>query len=71
MKKGLFRRQILEIFLARVESVYIDQNILGRIFNFGTIVVSGTGGTKNIFTYIPKPIKFRNLVQDRLIRKND
>src|SRR4030081_1525047 len=43
-KSGLFARHTLEMNRSKVESVDVDQSILGRIFGFGTIVVRGTGG---------------------------
>jgi len=66
VKIGFIRRQSLEIFLNRVEGVYIDQSILGRIFNYGTVIVAGIGGTKNPFSYIPKPLKFRGNIQKQM-----
>ena len=66
MKVGFIKRRSLEIFLNRVEAVYIDQSVMGRILNYGTVTVIGIGGTENSFPYIPKPLDFRNEVQTRL-----
>ena len=63
MKVGFIRRKSLEIFLDRVEGVYIEQSVVGRILNFGTVIIAGIGGTKNPFLYIPDPLKFRSNVQ--------
>src|SRR5215468_8894258 len=49
VKVGLIRRDTLELLLSKVESIGVDQSILGRIFGFGTIVVIGTGGTREPF----------------------
>ena len=65
VKIGFIRRTSLELFLNRIEIVHVDQSILGRILNFGTVVVSGIGGTKNPFYYIPNPLKFRSMVQSK------
>src|ERR1044071_5975096 len=43
VKHGFVRRQTVEINLNRVESVQVEQGLLGRLFNFGTLIVSGTG----------------------------
>src|SRR5438046_7485001 len=43
-KSGLLSRHTLEMNRSKVESVGVDQSILGRIFRFGTIVVRGNGG---------------------------
>ncbi len=37
----------LEVFLKSVEGVQVDQSIWGRMLNFGTIIVSGTGGVND------------------------
>ena len=66
MKAGLIQRQSLEIFLSKIEGSYVDQSIFGRMFNFGTIIINGIGGGKNVFDYVPDPLKFRNLIQGQV-----
>lgn len=66
MKVGFISRTSLEILLQRVESIQVFQTIPGRIFNFGTIVVSGTGGSKDPFPNIPEPLLFRRYAQQQL-----
>ncbi len=46
-KSGLIQRNTTEMFLEKVESIQVDQGILGRIFDFGSITISGTGGDKS------------------------
>jgi uncharacterized membrane protein YdbT with pleckstrin-like domain len=62
MKVGFIRRKSIEIFLERLEGVSVEQSIVGRILNYGTVIVGGIGGTQNPFLYIPNPIGFRNTV---------
>lgn len=66
IKVGLLRRRTVELLLSKVETIAVDQGILGRIFNYGTIVVTGTGGTKEPFKGIASPLEFRKHVQARL-----
>lgn len=66
IKTGLVRRHTLELLLVRVETVGVDQGVFGRILNYGTITVIGTGGTRELFPGIAKPLEFRKAVQDRL-----
>lgn len=70
MKVGFIRRKSLEIFLDRVEGIYVEQGILGRILNFGTIIIAGVGGTKNPFFFIPDPLKFRGILQEHMSKNN-
>jgi uncharacterized membrane protein YdbT with pleckstrin-like domain len=63
IKVGFVRRHSLELLLTKVEGIGVDQSILGRICSFGTIVVTGTGGTKETFKNISQPLEFRKRVQ--------
>ncbi len=66
VKVGLVNRHTLELVLAKIETVGVDQGVLGRIFNYGTIIVTGTGGTKEPFKDIANPLGFRKQVQSEL-----
>ncbi len=65
-KEGLISRRTLEMNLVKVETIGVDQGIIGRIFDFGTIVVVGTGGTREAFKWIEKPLEFRRTVQEMI-----
>lgn len=66
MKVGFIGRRSLEIFINRLESVYISQGVIGRIMNYGTVVICGVGGSKDPFYYIPDPVDFRANVQRQM-----
>ncbi|MCK4608576.1 MAG: PH domain-containing protein [Gammaproteobacteria bacterium] len=66
MKIGLIRRNSLEIFLTKIESIHVKQSICGRILNYGEIFISGTGGSKDPFLYIPDPLQFRKKTQEQI-----
>ncbi len=73
MKTGWIRRNSLEIFLQRLEAINVSQTVPGRIFNYGTIVLIGTGGTQDYYANVPDPLNFRRRVQqqtDALIDDN-
>lgn len=44
-KRGFVNRHTIEVNMDKVASVDVDQSILGRVFNFGTVTVQGTGLT--------------------------
>ena len=67
IKVGVLRRRSVELLLSKVETIGVDQSILGRVFDFGTIIVTGTGGTKEPFKGIAAPMEFRKQVQARLM----
>jgi len=70
IKTGWIQRNSLELFLRKVEAIYVDQSILGRLFDYGTLRVVGTGGTQDPFFYIPNPLKFRRIAQQQVDKKN-
>jgi uncharacterized membrane protein YdbT with pleckstrin-like domain len=65
MKTGFVKRTSLEILLKKVEMIQVNQSILGRMLDYGTIMVGGTGGTKNSFPNISIPLSFRQNVQNQ------
>ena len=64
VKIGLVWRRTLEMNLSRVETVNVDQSILGRLLDYGTITIIGTGGTRESFRRISKPLEFRRVFQE-------
>jgi|SRR5215212_246150 len=63
IKVGVIRRHTVELLLQQVEGIGVDQTVFGRMLNLGSIVVIGTGGTKEQFTNIADPLQFRHQVQ--------
>lgn len=63
IKTGVVRRQTLEMFISKIESIAVDQGFFGRIFDYGTVLIRGTGGFQEPFATIARPLEFRNSVQ--------
>ncbi len=63
-KQGLIRRDIEEINLSSIESINVNQSIIGRILNYGTIIVSGRGTSKVIFKDIDNVVAVRKLIKN-------
>ncbi len=64
-KRGLVRRHTVEMNMDKVESVDVDQTILGRFLNFGNVTIRGTGtGIEPLFN-VEAPLQFRNCVTAR------
>ena len=66
IKTGMTSRRSLEIMLAKVESIGIDETLMGRMLGYGTVVIHGTGGTPEPFTKIAHPSEFRMAVQQQI-----
>jgi hypothetical protein len=67
MKTGFLSRHSLETLLSKVESISVHQGLLGRLLGFGTIVVGGTGGSRELFFGIRAPLEFRRHVQEQIV----
>ena len=59
VKHGFIRRRTVEININKVESIQVDQEILGRMFNFGTLVIAGAGNPQAPIAGISSPMAFR------------
>ncbi len=59
-KTGLFKRHTMEMNRSKVETVGVDQSVLGRLLNYGTVIVRGTGGSFEPIRQIEDPLTFRN-----------
>ena len=58
-KFGFISRQTIELNISKVESIQVNQGILGRIFNYGTLVISGAGNPQAPIPGISDPMSFR------------
>ena len=61
-KKGLIQRQTNEMNMDKVESVRIDQSILGRMLDYGNVTILGTGEGFETLRTIASPIELRNSI---------
>lgn len=58
IKTGIISRRAVELVLAKCEGIQVVQSILGRIFGYGSIVVT-TGGATNCYYYVSNPFCFK------------
>lgn len=66
VKTGLIKRDTVEMFLRKIESVSVDQSVMGRVLGYGTLALHGTGGTAETFHDILGPLEFRRQVQEQI-----
>jgi membrane protein YdbS with pleckstrin-like domain len=63
IKVGWVQRSTVEILLSKVEAIGVDQGLAARMLGYGTITVTGTGGTDERFARLAEPLEFRRQVQ--------
>jgi uncharacterized membrane protein YdbT with pleckstrin-like domain len=61
-KTGIFQRHSMEMNLSKVETVGVNQSILGRLLGYGTVIVRGTGGSFEPVAFIGDPLTFRSTI---------
>ena len=62
------KRESLDLILRRCEGVSIKQSIIGRILDYGTVVVS-TGEVANSFERILNPVKFSSQINQQIAQQ--
>ena len=66
IKTGLLARKSIEVLLPKVESIGVDESVVGRMLGYGSVIVRGTGGTFETFSRIAHPNELRRQVQQRI-----
>ncbi len=66
MKEGFFVRHMSETRLSAISHVSVQQNLIGQLFNFGTVYINSFGGTSDNFTQISSPVEFQKQVHGQL-----
>ena len=64
-KTGFIRRHSVEMNMGKIESVVVNQSILGRLLDFGTIHVMGTGQGMERLRLISAPLAVRDSITAR------
>jgi uncharacterized membrane protein YdbT with pleckstrin-like domain len=66
IRTGLLVRQTLDLPLSKMESIDIRQSIIGSLLGFGTIIITGTGGSVNIIDQISHPLTCRRHIEQMM-----
>ena len=64
-KSGFIKRRTFEMALDKVESVDVNQSILGRLLNYGDVTIMGVGEGKEPISKIASPLAFRSAITTR------
>jgi len=63
LRTGILVRQTIDIPLNKIESIDIRQSILGSMFHYGALVITGTGGTRQMVNYLNRPLTCRRYIE--------
>jgi uncharacterized membrane protein YdbT with pleckstrin-like domain len=65
-KWGVVSLHTIEQRISKIESIRIEQDILGRIFNYGTLVIHGTGGATTPIPNVNDPLIFQRAIEAQI-----
>ncbi|QJD97875.1 PH domain-containing protein [Mucilaginibacter robiniae] len=65
LKTGFLKRKFIELQLNRAEGLVVEQSILGRMFNFGSVKIA-TGGVAESFPFLANPFGFKKEVNQAI-----
>ncbi len=63
--RGFIQRHTVEVHMDKIESVDVDQTLMGRILDYGDVTIRGTGTTLEPIRDVDRPVAFRNEVTAR------
>jgi membrane protein YdbS with pleckstrin-like domain len=61
-KRGLISRHSVEMNISKVETVDVEQSVMGRLLNYGTVLVRGTGESLEPLRHVDAPLALRNAI---------
>jgi membrane protein YdbS with pleckstrin-like domain len=63
LRTGMIVRQTIDIPLAKIETIDIRQSLLGSFFQYGTLIITGTGGTRHLIDFLDRPLTCRRYIE--------
>lgn len=66
LRTGMLVRNTIDIPMAKIESIDIRQSILGSLLRYGSLVITGTGGTRQMVNYLNKPLTCRRYIEQSM-----
>ncbi|WP_131739627.1 PH domain-containing protein [Legionella adelaidensis] len=63
LRTGILVQQTIDIPLNKIESIDIRQSIIGSVLQYGSLIITGTGGTRQIINYLNKPLTCRRYIE--------
>lgn len=63
---GFLIREATDIPITKIESIDMKLPIVGSLLNYGSIIITGTGGTKYSIHYLHRPLTCRRKIEQLL-----
>lgn len=66
LSTGVLVHQTIDIPMNKIESIDIRQSVLGSLLNYGSLVITGTGGTRQYVNYLSSPLTCRRYIEQMM-----
>ncbi len=66
LRTGMLVRNTLDIPLSKIESIDIRQSLLGSMLHYGSLVITGTGGSRQLVDHLSRPLTCRRHIEQLL-----
>ncbi len=63
LRTGMLVRQTVDISMAKIESIDVRQSIFGSLLGYGSLVITGTGGTRQAINLLAQPLTCRRYIE--------
>ena len=63
LRTGFLVKNTMDIPLSKIESIDIRRTLLGSLFHYGSVVITGTGGSRQMVNYLNKPLTCRRYIE--------
>ena len=67
VKTGVISRNTDEMRLTKAETVEVKQSVLGRIFGYGKVIITGTGISNVVFSFVSNPLQVKKDIDSQLV----
>lgn len=63
LRRGMLVRETIDIPLSKIESIDIRQSVLGSLLGYGSLFITGTGGTRYLMNFLVHPLTCRRYIE--------
>ena len=70
-KTGVLVQQTIDLPMGKIETIDVRQTIVGTLFNYGDIIITGSGGSRQVMGPIASPLTARRYIEQFLNTHKD
>ena len=67
-RTGFLVRKTTDITYSKIETLDVQQSLLGSILGYGAFMVTGSGGSRHFINFLSHPLTCRRYIEERMNR---